>query len=190
MRLACFNDCCNDPWALHVTCTLSRSWRLDLLTSIDEHEFDVEALIGVHCPSVAGHQGQSMFDGRGADERVVHRSASDAERAQPGQQLGGGVIAEKTRRGKVLCQKTGDRARAPSRRRWQPSEDRECLERGMAGEAKCPIANRIDNSVMVLVISYHERNGDAGIDQSVGFEIGPTSVGRRHEALAQARRRR
>ena len=59
----------------------------------------------------------------------------------------------------------------------------------MAGEANCSVANRIDNGAMVLVISHHERNGDAGIDQSVGFESRPTSVGRRHEALAQARRR-
>ncbi len=130
-----------------------------------------------------------MLDGRGADERVVHRSAGDAERAQPGQQFGGGVITEKTRRGKVVCYETGDRARTPSCRRWQASEDRECLERGMAGEAECPVANRIDNGVMVLVISHYERNSDAGIDQSVGFESRPTSVGRRHGALAQARRR-
>ena len=59
----------------------------------------------------------------------------------------------------------------------------------MAGQADAPVANRIDNSVMVLVISHYERNSDAGIDQSVGFESRPTSVGRRHEALAQARRR-
>ena len=50
-----------------------------------------------------------MLDGRGADERVVHRSAGDAERAQPGQQVGSRVIAEKTRRGKVVCYETGDR---------------------------------------------------------------------------------
>ena len=59
----------------------------------------------------------------------------------------------------------------------------------MAGEAKRSVANRFDNTVMVLVISHYERNSDAGIDQSVGFESRPTSVGRRHEALAQARRR-
>ena len=59
----------------------------------------------------------------------------------------------------------------------------------MAGEAKCPVAKRTDNTVMVLVISHYERNSDAGIDQSVGFESRPTSVGRRHAALAQARRR-
>src|SRR5207302_6672421 len=109
-------------------------------------------------------------------------SAGDAERAKAGQQLGGRVIAEKTRRGKVVCYETSDRARAPSRRRWQPGEDGERLERGMAGEAKCPAANRIDNGAMVLVISHHERNSDAGIDQSVGFESCPTSVGRRHAA--------
>ena len=59
----------------------------------------------------------------------------------------------------------------------------------MAGEAKCSVANCIDNSVMVLVISHQERNSDAGIDQSVGVESRPTSVGQRHEALAPARRR-
>ena len=59
----------------------------------------------------------------------------------------------------------------------------------MAGEAKCLVAKRIDNTMMVLVISHYERNSDAGIDQSVGFESCPASVGRRHEALAQARRR-
>ena len=58
----------------------------------------------------------------------------------------------------------------------------------MAGEAYCPVGNRIDNGVMVLVISHYERNSDAGIDQSVGFDSRPISVGRRHEALAQARR--
>ena len=150
---------------------------------------DVEAAVGVDRPSVARHQGQSMLDGRGADKSVVHRSAGDAERSQPGQQLGGRVTAEKTRRGKVVCDETGDRPRTPSRRRWQPCEDGECLEGGMAGEAKYPVANCIDNGVMVRVISHYERNSDAGIDQSVGFESRPTSVGRRHEALAQARRR-
>jgi hypothetical protein len=99
------------------------------------------------------------------------------------------VIAEKTRRGKVVRHETDDRARTPSCRRWQASEDRACLEGSMAGKAECPVANRIDNSMMVLVISHYERNSDAGIDQSVGFESRPTSVGRRHEALAQARRR-
>ena len=59
----------------------------------------------------------------------------------------------------------------------------------MAGEAKRPPAKRIDNSVMVLVISHYERNSGAGIDQSVGSQSRPTSAGRRHEALAQARRR-
>ena len=59
----------------------------------------------------------------------------------------------------------------------------------MAGQAQCLIANRINNGAMVLVISHYERNSDAGIDQSIGFESRPTSVGRRHEALAQARRR-
>jgi hypothetical protein len=39
------------------------------------------------------------------------------------------------------------------------------------------------------VISHYERNSDAGINQSVGFESRPTSVGQRHEALARARRR-
>ena len=34
----------------------------------------------------------------------------------------------------------------------------------MAGEAKCPVANGIDNSVMVLVIGHYERNSEAGID--------------------------
>jgi len=34
----------------------------------------------------------------------------------------------------------------------------------MAGEAKRPLANRFDNTVMVLVISHYERNSDAGID--------------------------
>ena len=125
-----------------------------------------------------------MLHGRSADESVVHRSAGDAERAEPGQQLDGRVIAEKTRRGKVVRYETGDRPRTPARRRWQPSEDRECLERGMAGEAKRPVANCINHSMMVLVIGHYERNSDAGIDQSVGFESRPTSVGRRHEALA------
>ena len=161
----------------------------DPLKSIDEHEFDVEAAVGLDCPSVARHQRQFMLDGRGADERVVHRSAGDAERSQPGQQFGGRVIAEKTRRGQVVRDETGDRPRTPSRWRWQPSEDRECLERGLAGKAERSVADRFDNTVMVLVISYYERNSDAGIDQSVGFESRPTSVGRRHEALAPARRR-
>ena len=58
----------------------------------------------------------------------------------------------------------------------------------MAGEAKRPVANRIDHGAMVLVISHYKSNSDAGIDQSVGYESGPTSVGRRHEALAPARR--
>ena len=49
-----------------------------------------------------------MLGGRGADERVVHRYARDAERAKPGQQLGGGVIAEQTRRGKVVRNETPD----------------------------------------------------------------------------------
>ena len=59
----------------------------------------------------------------------------------------------------------------------------------MAGEAKYLVAKRTDNTVMVLVISHYERNSDAGIDQSIGFESRRTNVGRRHEALAQARRR-
>jgi len=157
--------------------------------SIEKHESDVEAAVGIDCPSVARHQGQSMLDGCGADERVEHRAAGDAERAEPGQQLRGGVITEKTRCGKVVSYETGDRARTPSRRRWQPCEDGECLERGIAGQADGPAANRIDDHAMVLVISHHERNSDTGVDQSVGFESRPTSVGRRHEALAQARRR-
>src|SRR5204863_3371464 len=92
-----------------------------LLKSIDKHEFGVEATVGIDCPSVARHQGQSMLDCRGADESVVYRSAGDAERGQPGQQLGGGLITEKARRGKVVRYESGDRARTPSRRRWQPS---------------------------------------------------------------------
>jgi hypothetical protein len=47
-----------------------------------------------------------MLDGRGADERVVHCSAGDAKRAEPGQQLGGRLITEKTRRGKVVGYET------------------------------------------------------------------------------------
>ena len=99
------------------------------------------------------------------------------------------MITKKTRRGKVVSNKTGNRPRIPSRRRWQPGEDGERLERGMAGDAKCRVANRIDNGVMVLVISNYERNSHAGIDQSVGYQSGPTRVGRRHEALARAHRR-
>jgi hypothetical protein len=116
-------------------------------------------------------------------------TAGDAEHAQPGQQRGGSVITEKTRRGKVVRYETGDRARTPSRRRWQPVDDRACFERGKAGEAECPGANCIDHGAMVLVISLYERIGDAGIDQSVGYESGPTSVDRRYEALAPDRRR-
>ena len=59
----------------------------------------------------------------------------------------------------------------------------------MAGQADDLVANCVDNDAMVLVISHYERNSDAGIDQGVGFESRPTSVGRRHEAFAQARRR-
>jgi hypothetical protein len=59
----------------------------------------------------------------------------------------------------------------------------------MAGEAKRPVANHFDNTAMVLVISHNERNSDAAIDPSVGFESRRTSVGRRHEALAPVRRR-
>ena len=59
----------------------------------------------------------------------------------------------------------------------------------MAGQAEGPVANRIDDGAMVLVISHYERNSDAGIDQSVGFESRPTSGGRRHAAPAPARRR-
>ncbi len=176
------------PLCIHVV-TSTRQLRNGDARSIEEHESDVEAPVGIDCPSVARHQGQFVLDSRGADESVVHRSAGDAECAEPGQQLGGRVIAEETRRGKVVRDETGDRPRTPSRRRWQPSEDRECLERRMAGKAKCPVANRIDNSVMVLVISHYERNSDAGINQSGGFESRPTSVGQRHEALAPARRR-
>ena len=59
----------------------------------------------------------------------------------------------------------------------------------MARQPEGLVANRVDHCSMVLVISHYERNSDAGIDQSVGFESLPTSVGRRHEAFAQARRR-
>ena len=48
---------------------------------IEEHESDVEAAVRIDCPSVARHQGQSMLNGRRTDERVVHRSAGDAERS-------------------------------------------------------------------------------------------------------------
>ena len=156
------------------------SWRLDLLRSIEEHECDVEAAIRIRCPSVARNQGQFVLDSRGADERVVHRSAGDAERSQAGQQLGSRLIAEKTRRGKVVRYETADRPGTPSRRRRQPGEDGECLEGGMAGQAHCPGANCIDHGAMVLVISHDERNSDTCVDQSVGFESRPTSVGRSH----------
>ena len=56
-----------------------------------------------------------MFDGRGADERVVHRSSGDAELAKPGQQIDGGVITKETRRGKVVRYESGDRPREPRR---------------------------------------------------------------------------
>ena len=79
-----------------------------LLKSIDKHEFDVEAAVGIDCASVARHQGQFVLESRRADESVVHSSAGDAERAQPCQQFGGGVITEKTRRGKAVCDETGD----------------------------------------------------------------------------------
>jgi hypothetical protein len=98
------------------------------------------------------------------------------------------VIAEKTRRGNVVCYETRHRPRTPSRRRWQPGEDGKRLERGMAGQTEGPVANRINNGAMVLVISHYERNSDAGIDQSVGFVSRRTSGSRRHEALARARR--
>src|SRR6266542_5675827 len=68
---------------------------------------DGAALRVIDCPSVARHEGQSMLDGRCADKSAVHRSAGDAERSQPGKQLGCRVIAKKTRRGKVVCQETG-----------------------------------------------------------------------------------
>jgi len=94
-----------------------------------------------------------MFDGRGADERVVHRSSGDAELAKPGQQIGGGVITKETRRGKVVCNQTGDRDWTPSRRRWQPGEDGKRLKGGMAGQPERPVASGIDHGAMVLVIS-------------------------------------
>jgi hypothetical protein len=63
----------------------------------------------------------------------------------------------------------------------------------MPGQAHGPVADRVDHPAMVLVISDYERNRDTGVDQRVdqrvGYESGLTSVGRRHEALAQARRR-
>lgn len=159
------------------------------LESVDEHEFDVEAPIGVHCPSVPGHQRQSIFDGRGADESVIHGSTGDAERAQPGQELDCGLISEKKRRGKVVANETADRAWTSARRRWQPRENREGFERGMPGQAQRPVADRVDNGAMVLVISDDERHGDTGIDQRVGLESRPSNGGRRHAALAPARRR-
>jgi hypothetical protein len=59
----------------------------------------------------------------------------------------------------------------------------------VARQPEGPVANRIDHCAMVLVISHYERNSDAGIYQDVGFKSRPTSVGRRHAAPAQARRR-
>jgi hypothetical protein len=60
-----------------------------------------------------------MLHGRRADEGVVHRSAGDAERAEPGQQLAGCVATQENSRRKVVSQETGDsagllRAGAPS----------------------------------------------------------------------------
>ena len=40
----------------------------------------------------------------------------------------------------------------------------------MPGEAKGPVANRIDNGTMMLVVGDNKRNGDACIDQ--GFVSG------------------
>jgi hypothetical protein len=37
--------------------------------SIEEHESDVEAAVGIDCPSAARHQRKSMLDGRGADKQ-------------------------------------------------------------------------------------------------------------------------
>jgi hypothetical protein len=160
---------------------------LDVLESVDEHELDIEATIGVRCSSVTGHQRQSMLDRRGADQRVVHRPARDAEWAQPGEQLAGSAITEKTRGRKIVCDQPRDRARTPSRRWRQPREDGKRLERGMAGEAKCPAADRV--GAMMLVIGYHESNRETRIDQSPGFESRGTSGGPRHATFAPTRRR-
>ncbi len=133
--------------------------------SLDESERDVQAAIGVDCSSVARNQCQSMLHGHSTDEGVVHCSAGDAERAEPGQQVGSCVTAQEMRGWQVVGQETGDRARSPSRRRWQTGEDGERLKRGVPGQAEDPVANRIDNGSMVLVICHDERDGDAGVDQ-------------------------
>jgi hypothetical protein len=52
----------------------------------------------------------------------------------------------------------------------------------MTRKAKRLVVKRTQNTVMVLVISQYQRNSDAGIDQSVGFESRPTNVGPRHAA--------
>src|SRR5690348_8662524 len=106
-----------------------------------------------------------MLNGRGTNQRVVHRSAGHFELAKPGQQLGGSVVSEKTSDGKVLRDQTADHTRTPARGRRQPSQDRERLEGRMAGEAEGLVANRVDDGTMMLVVGDNERNGDACIDQ-------------------------
>ena len=129
-----------------------------------------------------------MLDRRGADKSVVHGSASDAEPAQPGKQLGGCLIAEETRCWKVVRDQLGNRDRTPSCWRRQPGKDGERLERGVSRQAEHPVTDCVDNCAVMLVIGHYEWNGGTGVDQRLRFGTCPLSGGRRHEALAPVRR--
>ena len=101
------------------------------------------------------------------------------QRAEIGPQRACRVVTQEQSRRKVVSHETSDGARTPSRWRWQPGENRERLERGVAGQAEHPGANGVDYGGMVLVICDDERDGIAGINQCIGFEARRISGGRR-----------
>src|SRR5262249_51736267 len=74
------------------------------ITSVNEREHDIEAAINIDSSAVAREQSQAMLGGSGTDERVIDRSAGNADGAEAGQQLGGSLRTEKARCREVMTE--------------------------------------------------------------------------------------
>ena len=126
-----------------------------------------------------------MLLGARAYQRVVDGAASDPAGVQLGEQRGCRPGAEEPGVREVRRQKARDRAGSPARRRRQPRQDREGLERRMSRQAEPAIAERPERRLVVLVIGDRQGHRDACVDQ----QLRAASAGRHREATGRDRRR-
>jgi hypothetical protein len=113
-----------------------------------------------------------MGSGRRRHERVVDRTAGDAEPSKLRGEFPGHVLGEEPARGKVLCEQAMRSGRSASGRRWESGEYGEGFERGMAGEPKVTICDGSYHADVVFVVGDDESYSDTGIDQEVRSSSG------------------